>query len=146
MLNKSLFFFIWILLTIHCTSANFNTQQLQGLWQSLNDPHRALQIDQQGNYALYTDGRNLLENIAGTGHLQFKIVKTQDAAHADFNIIDRSNQSIFVKGKVEIVDAQRVRFYFFKHNDILDVADEYYRTARFGNFDKIMATFDTGKR
>jgi hypothetical protein len=44
----------------------------------------------------------------------------------------------FYKGRIEIVDKNRIRIYFHKHHDILDVADEYYRTDGFNNLSKIM--------
>ncbi|MFN7116306.1 MAG: hypothetical protein ACK4TA_05865 [Saprospiraceae bacterium] len=145
MQNKPYLFLILLFATAGCSNTAFDEEQLQGLWQSLNDPHRVVSIDRYGTYTLYLKGENFSKNIAGFEQLQFQIVQTQDVRHADFNIVNPSNESVFVKGKVEMVNADRMRLYFFKHNNILDLADEYYKTDGFGNFEKIMATFDTSK-
>lgn len=38
-----------------------------------------------------------------------------------------------------------MRLLWLKHNHILDLADEFYKTDGFGNFRAIMAQFDISK-
>ena len=58
----------------------------------------------------------------------------------EFAIRDQSGKE-FSKGRIEIVDYSRIRMYHHKHNDILDVADEYYRVVENESFEVIMSKF-----
>ena len=54
----------------------------------------------------------------------------------DFNTFD--GEELFIKGRIEIVDDKRIRIYFHKHHNILDLADEYHRTDDFNSYQTIM--------
>jgi hypothetical protein len=50
----------------------------------------------------------------------------------------RDGETEFTRGKIEVVHPDRVRIYFFKHHDILDVADEYQKANDFKSYALIM--------
>jgi hypothetical protein len=69
------------------------------------------------------------------GELNYEISKQSDDW---YKLVTLDGTDEFYKGRIEIVDKNRIRIYFHKHHDILDVADEYYRTDGFNNLSKIM--------
>ena len=46
-----------------------------------------------------------------------------------------------MRAEVHRVDDNRIRVLFLKHHHILDIADEFYKTDGFGNFEQIMESF-----
>ncbi|MEL7124002.1 MAG: hypothetical protein AAFO07_31480 [Bacteroidota bacterium] len=62
----------------------------------------------------------------------------QSNTWTQFAIKDRAADKEFLKGKIEIVNPDRIRVYFYKHSNILDVADEYHRTDDFVSFQTLL--------
>jgi hypothetical protein len=108
---------------------------LIGMWQSLNNANSVLEFTKDNKYILYINGNSFYAPANKNGELNYSIIK-QENNWIEFQTRD-GNEIVF-NGKVEIVDNERIRVYIYKHHNILDVADEYYRTQDFDSFDKIM--------
>jgi hypothetical protein len=107
----------------------------EGKWQSLNTPETVVEFTAEKEIILLRNKISLWGSATKHGELTYKFTSIQgDWYH--FNLLDRDE--LFVKGRIETVDENRIRIYFYKHHDILDVADEYYRTDGFDNYQVIM--------
>ncbi|MEM6725775.1 MAG: hypothetical protein AAF598_17170 [Bacteroidota bacterium] len=71
------------------------------------------------------------------GQLQISI-ENRNENWFTFTIIDLADHQPFSKGRIEVVNQDRIRIYHHKHNNILDLADEYHRTSSFDSFEGIM--------
>lgn len=60
-----------------------------------------------------------------------------------FTIADES-QNDFSEGRIEIVDTDRIRIYWHKHHDILDLADEFHRTVELESLNAILRKISKG--
>ena len=54
-----------------------------------------------------------------------------------FSALD--GEDFFFKGRIEIINNDRIRIYLLKHHDILDLADEYHRTNDFSSYQTILS-------
>jgi hypothetical protein len=134
-LNYPLLICLFGILISNCSKKeeyNFN-----GKWQSLNDKRIVIEFGADGNYFMFSEGNSILENVAEYGQLKFKVTEGKGNRN-DFTIYNEDSKEVFTKGKIEIVNQDRIRVFHFKHHDILDVADEYYRTNDLNGFDEIM--------
>jgi hypothetical protein len=112
-----------------------NNDLVTGMWQSLNDCNSVLKFTKDYKIILYNKGESFWGQISENGELSYTILKNENN-WIDFQAND--GDKLVFKGKIEIVTNDRIRVYFYKHHDILDVADEYYRTYDFHSFEKIM--------
>lgn len=114
-----------------------STTTFQGKWQSLNDKDVVVEFKPDNKYCLYRKGSRLYEGVNERGYLTYGITHNQKSWY-DLVIYNESINDVFSKNKIEVVDEKRIRIYAFKHHDILDVADEYYKVADFDSFDRVM--------
>jgi hypothetical protein len=120
------------LLVISCRSDE--TFDFVGKWQSLN-AQGGIEINDQLQIDLFIDGLPFWSLAAKHPPLKFEVI-SQKGNWLSFHVMD--GEELFMKGKIERVSKDRVRFYFFKHHDILDIADEYHRANDFNSYTSIM--------
>lgn len=96
--------------------------------------HRLLNL--QKKIILFKNEESFWAQATLHGELNFNISK-QSSDWYRFGALD--GDDVFINGRIEIVDKNRIRIYFYKHHNILDLADEYYRTDGFNNLSKIMS-------
>ena len=106
---------------------------LVGMWQSLNDP--TIIEFTADNVELYRNGKPFWSLATNEGKLNYTLKELRRDWY-QLGIMDGKEN--FIKCKIEIVNRDRIRIYYFKHHDILDLADEYHRTKDFNSFDQIM--------
>jgi hypothetical protein len=112
-----------------------NDFQFTGKWQSLNDSKSLIEFTADNHIILYRNGKSFWALASRHGELNYEISEEGDGWYK-FAALDGVEE--FLHGRIEIVNTDRIRIYFHKHHDILDVADEYHRTADFNNFSEIM--------
>lgn len=112
-----------------------NDFQFTGKWQSLNDSKSLIEFTADNHIILYRDGKSFWAQASKHGELSYEISEKGDGWYK-FAALDGEEK--FLNGRIEIANINRIRIYFHKHHDILDVADEYHRTTGFNNFSKIM--------
>ncbi|MBN1184452.1 MAG: hypothetical protein JXB49_19325 [Bacteroidales bacterium] len=135
-LNFVIILFVAILVS-QCK--NHENYKFMGMWQSLNESSLIIEFKDDNKIDLYRNGEPFWSMASVTGELKYEI-REKEKGWYDISIIDRDE--VFVHGKIEIINEDRIRIYFFKHHDILDAADEYYRTSDFDSFGKIMDKID----
>lgn len=118
----------------------FNCRQqpeysVEGKWQSLNDPSTVIEFMPDGKIDLYKSGTSFWGQVMPLGELEY-FLKRVDQDWLDIIIL--KGKENFTNGRVEIVTPERIRIYFHKHHDILDLADEYHRTEDFTSYQDIM--------
>jgi hypothetical protein len=106
-----------------------------GKWQSLNDYSALIEFTKEKKIILFKNEELFWVQATKYGELNYEISKQSDDW---YKLVTLDGTDEFYKGRIEIVDKNRIRIYFHKHHDILDVADEYYRTDGFNNLSKIM--------
>jgi hypothetical protein len=106
-----------------------------GKWQSLNDYSALIEFTKEKKIILFKNEESFWVQATKYGELNYEISKQSDDW---YKLVTLDGTDEFYKGRIEIVDKNRIRIYFHKHHDILDVADEYYRTDGFNNLSKIM--------
>ena len=126
--------FFSLLLTACERKAEFD---LYGKWQSLNYRRIVIEFNENGNYSLFRDGNSQFVDLEDFGQLK-TVFAERSGNWYTFDIIGESNQKVMTKGRIELVNENRIRIYFHKHHNILDLADEYHRTEDFNSFDDIM--------
>lgn len=126
-------FILFISLLMSCS--NQSQYKFTGKWQSLNESETVIEFTGNKELILYRSGKSLWSQATKNGELKYKIKNVQNNWF-DFEAFDGTES--FTKGRIEIVDKNRVRIYFHKHHNILDLADEYYRTDDFNSFQTIM--------
>jgi len=114
---------------------NKGLYDLEGKWQSLNDPETVVEFTDNTEIILYRGGKSFWSQATRNGELMYAITKRHNQWY-DFEAFDGAE--LFTAGRIEIVDDNRVRIYFHKHHGILDLADEYYRTDDFNSYQAIM--------
>ena len=132
--NSVIFFLITLILTSCTQKKKFD---FHGKWQSLNENGFVIDIKGNDNYTLYRDGRSMFSNVGDFKQLKIKI-EEENSPWYRFKIFGENNQEEFGNGRMEIVNPERIRIYFHKHHDILDLADEFHRTENLISFDSIM--------
>ena len=83
----------------------------------------------------YKDKVSLWAQATKHGELTYTFTTVQRPWY-HFEAFD--GNEFFTGGRIETVDENRIRIYFHKHHNILDLADEYYRTDDFESFKQIM--------
>ncbi len=126
-------FILSLLLQLGCQ--RLDSYNLVGKWQSLNDPESVIEFTLNKEIVLYKKGQSIWSQATKNGELKYEFSNDQRNWFA-FEAFD--GKDLFMKGRIEIVDKKRIRIYFHKHHDILDMADEYYRTNDFESFPSIM--------
>jgi len=126
-----------ILLLTNCNK-NDESYNFYGMWQSLNNSGSVIEIDQNHDYTLFVKGKPTSNDIAGFGQLKINIIRKEENWNL-FRIEDEATKKKFSAGRIEIVNEDRIRIYYHKHHDILDIADEYHRADNLVSFDKIMS-------
>lgn len=106
-------------------------------WQSLNDRNFVIEITDSNNYIVYRNGDILFDELSGFDDLEISIIHRENDWF-DFTIVDRNSMEAFTNGRIERKTNDRIRVYFHKHHDILDLADEFHRTNDLVSFDSIM--------
>jgi hypothetical protein len=114
---------------------NFN---FYGKWQSLNDSGFLVEIDSTNIYHLYRDGKVMFEEEESFKNPKIQI-HSQHENWYEFRIGFNKNAEEMVKGRIEVVNPERIRIYYYKHHNILDLADEFHRTKDLKSFDSIMS-------
>ena len=123
-----------IILSFHSCKTE-NDYQFTGKWQSLNDSMSVIEFTKNNKIILYRDGKSFWVQAAMHGELNYEISKQDDSW---YRFVAFDGKEEFLHGRIEIVDNNRIRIYFHKHHDILDLADEYHKTTDFNSFSKIM--------
>jgi hypothetical protein len=131
-----IFVLLFFPVLLSCHHESNDNSEIVGLYQSLNDPSRALEFTKSGYYIIYINGNPLIQEIADSSKLKYFYNKSRSQFNLD--IFGEKNNLLVVKANLEVVDKNRIRVYIYKHHDILDVADEFYRTDGFNNFEKII--------
>lgn len=108
--------------------------ELTGKWQSLNGL-AGIEFFPDHTIDLFKDNQPVWSMASTNGHLNYSINPLQDNWF-QFMVLD--GKSEFTRGKIEVVRPDRIRIYFFKHHDILDVADEYQKANDFQSYSPIM--------
>jgi len=129
---KSMFILIAGLL-IGCWSQSH--YKLEGKWQSLNESETVIAFTSHKEIILYRGGKSFWGQITKNGEMKYEITNSHNE-WMDFAAFD--GDELFTKGRIEIVDDKRIRIYLHKHHNILDLADEYYRTDDFKSYQTIM--------
>jgi len=106
-----------------------------GKWQSLNDYSALVEFTADKKIILYKNEQSFWVQATKYGELNYEISKQSEEW---YKLVMLDGTDEFYKGRIEIVDKNRIRIYIHKHHDILDTADEYYRTDGFNNLSKIM--------
>ena len=109
--------------------------KFEGKWQSLNESETVIEFTANKELILYRGGKSFWSQATKNGELKYEITNSQNKWY-DFKAFDGGD--LFTQGRIEIVDDNRVRIYFHKHHNILDLADEYYRTDDFNSYQTIM--------
>lgn len=130
------FWFVSMVLLLSGCKQN-STTTFQGKWQSLNDKDVVVEFKPDNKYCLYRKGSLLYEGVNERGYLTYDITHNQKSWY-DLVIYNESINDVFSINKIEVVNEKRIRIYAFKHHDILDVADEYYKVADFDSYDSVM--------
>lgn len=107
----------------------------EGKWQSLNSPETVIEFTPERELILYRNKMSVWGSATKHGELTYKFTSSQGAWY-HFDLLD--GDEFFVSGRIETVDENRIRMYFHKHHNILDLADEYFRTTDFESFKPIM--------
>lgn len=129
----------FILITLLFTACNQQKEfNFYGKWQSLNDRGLVIEINKNGTYNLFRDGASFFANLSDAGQLKIKI-RERNQRWYSFKIADETSRKEFSKGRIEIVNEDRIRIYFHKHHDILDLANEFHRTENLTSFEAIMS-------
>ena len=126
-------FILIIGLLMSCS--NQNQYNFEGKWQSLNDSETVIEFTRNKEVILYRGGKSFWSQATKNGELRYEITNRKNK-WSEFEAFDGAE--LFTKGRIEIVDDKRVRIYFHKHHNILDLADEYYRTDDFNSYQTIM--------
>jgi hypothetical protein len=84
---------------------------------------------------LFNHGEPFWSQTSETGALTFKVEPIKENW---FKLTVLDGEHIFMIGKIEKVNKDRIRIYYFKHHGILDLADEYHRTNDYSSFYSIM--------
>lgn len=147
MLRKDLLIVFLLLLTsIQCRPTPiYSYKNLHGLWQSLNNKRQVFEFRSDGRVAHYTEGKDIFAELPAWNPIHYKIHKIIDDKRAELILFDAVTKKQFLRLEVHRVNDQRIRLLWLKHNGILDLADEYYKTDGFGNFESIMESFDLKK-
>lgn len=123
-----------------------NGFRIEGKWQSLNNKTSVVEFLPNNIVDLYRNGEPVWSRASTNGHLKYTI-KEIDKTWYYLQVLDQDE--IFLNTKLEIVNENRIRLHFYKHHNILDLADEYQRTDDFNSFSEIMSEImeepDTGK-
>jgi len=106
-----------------------------GKWQSLNDYSALVEFTADKKIILFKNEESFWVQATKYGELNYEISKQSEEW---YKLVMLDGTDEFYKGRIEIVDKNRIRIYIHKHHDILDTADEYYRTDGFNNLSKIM--------
>jgi len=126
----------WILLiALQCSCNPSDSYKFEGKWQSLNSPGSVIAFTPDKKMIFYKDKVSLWAQATKHGELTYKFTNVQGSWY-HFELFD--GNEFFTGGRIETVDENRIRIYFHKHHNILDLADEYYRTDDFDSFKPIM--------
>ena len=98
--------------------------------QSLNDIDNVLEFKKDGTYIAYIKGEAQIK-------LQYE-VKERVNGLIELDILFNENDVNPGKVTIQIVNSDRIRMYLWKHGDVLDLADEYYRTDDFDSMNKFL--------
>jgi hypothetical protein len=99
-------------------------------WQSLNDIDKVLEFKKNGAYIAYNKGEAQIE-------LQYEVKGRADGL-IEIDILFGEGDVNPGKVTIQIVNPDRIRIYVWKHGDVLDLADEYYRTNDFDSMNKFL--------
>jgi hypothetical protein len=125
-------YFVLTICLLGCTNSNnkneFEKFELYSKWQCLNDPNFVIEFTPDNQYIVYRDKNKIFS-------LNCIIDKKQKDKY-DFTCTF-NNDSLPIKGIIELVTSDRIRVYIWKHHDILRMADEFYRTNNLTSFDSI---------
>ncbi len=126
----------WILLIVLQWSCHpSDSYKFEGKWQSLNSPGSVVAFTPDKKMIFYKDKVSFWGQATKHGELTYMLTSIQGPWY-HFETFD--GDEFFTGGRIETVDENRIRIYIHKHHDILDQADEYYRTEDFDSFKPIM--------
>lgn len=99
-------------------------------WQSLNYIDNVLEFKKDGTYIAYVKGEAQIE-------LQYEVKARADGL-IEIDILIGEDDINPGKVTIQIVNSDRIRMYVWKHGDVLDLADEYYRAHDFDSMNKFL--------
>ena len=112
------------------TGQDATTYSICNKWQSLNDIDKVLEFRKDGTYIAYIKGEAQIE-------LQYEVKARADGL-IELDILFGEGDVNPGKVTIQIVNSDRIRMYVWKHGDVLDLADEYYRTDDFDSMNKFL--------
>lgn len=126
----------WILMiALQWSCHPSDSYKFEGKWQSLNSPGSVVAFTPDKKMIFYKDKVSLWAQATKHGELTYTFTTVQGPWY-HFEAFD--GNEFFTGGRIETVDENRIRIYFHKHHNILDLADEYYRTDDFESYQQIM--------
>ena len=117
-----------------------STFELEGKWQSLNNRETVIEFLSEGVYITYSHGEVFFK-------FTYKVEELEDGLFTlEINTPDLDARDETFKGAttepqratIQIVNQDRIRIYYWKHKEILDIADEYSRTDDLNSFKKLI--------
>lgn len=128
------------LITIVAISSCQNQEPFEfvGKWQSLNDSNYSIVIGENFSFDQIRNNRKVsFEGLDKLNQLNIDI-ESMIVPWTNFEVREMTNSELFMHGRIEVVDQERIRIYFHKHHDILDFADEFYRNDNDEDLEEIM--------
>ena len=126
---------LFFLSCIPKTDFNFH-----GYWQSLNEGNLTILIGDNFEYELIRDGLSFFSRTDDESPTIS--IQQREKNWYSFQIIYAYGEDM-VRGRIETVNKDRMRIYFHKHHDILDLADEFHRAKDTNSFDNLMDSIRT---
>lgn len=123
-----------IVLASSCTEET-REFEFTGKWQSLNNQPVTIEFTKTGVFRLYRDNYSLWREATQNGDLHIQISPVEKNW---YQFVGLDGDEIVIQGKIERVSDKRIRMYYHKQHNILDVADEYYRTSGTQSYSQIM--------
>lgn len=102
----------------------------------LEESANVIEFTNDKKIVLYKDGKSFWGTVTVHGELNCQIARESKMWYT-FSALD--GEDFFFKGRIEIINNDRIRIYLLKHHDILDLADEYHRTNDFSSYQTILS-------
>ena len=99
-------------------------------WQSLNDAKLVIEFLEPDNYLVYRDREKLLQ-------FRFRIERSENGIF-QISLYTGDRDPEPAAASIQIVNENRIRFYSWKHGNVLDTADEFFRTEDLDSFNRLI--------
>jgi len=133
---KHYYLIVLALILFLVSGCNNNQDFIYGKWQSLNNSEKVIEFTEKGEYILYDHREPVFSENDKIGKVLFEYMPSKK--HYNLRLFGEKSNKTIQKAHIEVVDENRIRVFYFKHLNILDVADEFYRTDNLTDGDKII--------